>query len=684
MSTLQQRFGIGTQNTFAQANFAAISDDDYRAAFEEGIAAQNDALAALAAATDAPCGCLLADFEASGVYLTRVGESFWTLKSADTNEARDAIDEEMSARLAVHSDSIYLNKALFDRFVALDERAKTGEAELDEQDAWLLSETLRKFRRSGIELDEAGQERLKAINEELAALESKYIQLVVKGRGEAAVRIETLAELDGLSEAQIAACKATAEARGWDGAWGLELVNTTQQPLLASLNHRATRERLFKASVGRSTLPSSDVRPIMLRLIALRGEKAHLLGFRHYADYVASNGCAKSTDNFMPLLKTMTAAAVRNAKREAEALQALLSDLEPGATLEAWDWQWLAEKLKASQLNLDAAELTPYLSFESVLVNGVFAAATGLYGITFHKRDDVVGYTADTRAYEIREADGSVLALALFDPYARASKEGGAWMTQIVDQSTAFGTLSVVTNNCNQPKPAPGKTGLMTWDEVTTLFHEFGHDLHGILSHVKYPDASGTSTPGDFVEFPSQVNEIWAWEPALIEQYARHFETGEPLPQSYVETLAASQHFGEGYDAAEIYQSTYLDQVWHQSAAADLPQTPDEIEAWEHKTLVDAGFFFELVPPRYKSVYFSHIWGVGYSANYYGYMWADVMAADAQAWFRENGGLKRENGDHFRAEVLSRGGSRDAMESYRAFRGSDPDPIHLIRRRGLE
>jgi peptidyl-dipeptidase Dcp len=684
VSTLQQRFGIGTQDTFALANFAAISDDDYRAAFEEAIAAQNEALAALAAATDAPCGCLLADFEASGVYLTRVGESFWTLKSADTNDARDAIDEEMSARLAVHSDSIYLNTALFDRFVALDARAKAGEVELDEQDAWLLSETLRKFRRSGIELDEAGQERLKAINEELAALESKYIQLVVKGRGEAAVRIETLAELDGLSEAQIAACKTTAEARGWDGAWGLELVNTTQQPLMASLNHRPTRELLFKASIGRSTLPDSDVRPIMLRLIALRGEKAHLLGFRHYADYVASNGCAKSTDNFMPLLKTMTAAAVRNAKKEAEGLQALLSELEPGATLEAWDWQWLAEKLKASQLNLDAAELTPYLSFESVLVNGVFAAATGLYGITFHKRDDIPGYTADTRAYEIREADGSVLALALFDPYARPTKEGGAWMTQIVDQSTAFGTLSVVTNNCNQPKPAPGKTGLMTWDEVTTLFHEFGHDLHGILSHVKYPEASGTSVPGDFVEFPSQVNEIWAWEPALIEKYARHFETGEPLPQSYVETLAASQHFGEGYDACEIYQSTYLDQVWHQSAPEDLPQTPDEIEAWEHKALVDAGFFLELVPPRYKSVYFSHIWGVGYAANYYGYMWADVMAADAQAWFRENGGLKRENGDHFRAEVLSRGGSRDAIESYRAFRGSDPDPIHLIRRRGLE
>ncbi|MDR2619992.1 MAG: M3 family metallopeptidase [Propionibacteriaceae bacterium] len=689
MSTLKNKFGFGATPTrtvagtkFVVPDYPNISDDDYRAAFAEAMAEQLAGIAAIVADPEPPSVKLLADIEATGLYLTRVGEAFFTLKSADTNAARDAIDEDISPALAKHTDAIALNRGLYDKLVELQNRAAAGEVTLDEQDAWLLSEQIRHHRRAGIDLAPAEQERLRAINEELATMGAKFSTIIVKGRGAACIRIDDVAELDGLSDEQLAACKLAAETRGWPG-WALELVNTTQQPLLASLNNRATREKLFKASVGRSVTGDTDVRPLMLQTVALRSEKAKLLGFPTYAEYVADDGCAKTTATFMPLLRRVATAAVANAKKEAVALQAELETYEPGATLEAWDWQWLAEKQRAKMLNLDNATLSAYFPFEQVLEQGVFAAANALYGITF-ERIDVPGYTADCRAYLVRDFDGSDLALALFDPYARASKEGGAWMTGIVDQSTLFDTLTVVTNNCNQPKPAPGRPSLMTWREVETLFHEFGHDLHGILTHVKYPSTAGTATPTDFVEYPSQVNEIWGWLPELIEKYARHFETGEALPQHYIDALSASRHFGEGYASAEIYQATYLDQMWHQLPRELLPETPDDIEDWERKVLEDAGLYFPLVPPRYKSTYFSHIWGVGYAANYYAYMWSEVMDADTANWFMENGGLRRELGQRFRDCILSHGGSGDVMVYYRELLGHDPDPIHLIRRRGLE
>jgi peptidyl-dipeptidase Dcp len=688
VSTLKSKFGFdptpartvpGTE--FVYADYPNISDDDYHAAFAEAMGEQLASIDVIVADPEPPSAQLLADIELAGLYLTRVGETFFTLKSADTNAARDAIDEDISPELAKHGDAIALNRGLYDKLVALQVRAAAGEVELDDQDSWVLSEQLRHHRRAGIELPPAEQERLKAINEELATLGAKFASTTVKGRGAACVRIDDVAELDGLSDEQLAACKRAAETRGWPG-WGLELVNTTQQPMLASLNNRATREKLFKASVGRATTGDTDVRPLILTTVALRAEKAKLLGFPTYAEYVADNGCAKNTATFMPLLTRVATAAVANARKEAEVLQQELRRYEPGATLEPWDWQWLAEKQRAELLNLDDALLRPYFSFEQVLERGVFAAATALYGITF-ERTDVPGYTEDCRGYIVRDHDGSDLALALFDPYARPSKEGGAWMTSIVDQGTLTGALSVVTNNCNQPKPAAGRPSLMTWSEVNTLFHEFGHDLHGILTRVKYPSTAGTATPTDFVEYPSQVNEIWAWLPEMIEQYARHYETGEVLPEHYIKALAASEHFGEGYASAEIYQATYLDQMWHQLPADKLPETPDEIEAWERKALEDAGLYFPLVPPRYKSTYFSHIWGSGYAANYYAYMWSEMMDADTANWFMENGGLKRELGQRFRDCILSRGGSGDVMVFYRELLGHDPDPTHLIRRRGL-
>ncbi|MDR0960027.1 MAG: M3 family metallopeptidase [Propionibacteriaceae bacterium] len=668
---------------FHLPDFEAFDDETSLVALRAGMSAQSDALATMAADTTPPTQQLLADWESSRRLLARAATAFWTRKSSDTNPRRDEIDEVFSPELAAHQDSIYLDAALFERFTALDARATAGEVKLDDEDRWFLSEILRGFRRAGIELDAPAMERLKQINTELAALTAKYQSLLVAGRRESDVHITDEAALDGLSAAQLAACREAAQARGREG-WVIELVNTTGQPILADLNVRATRQAVFEASVGRGQFGDTDVRLVILEIIRLRDEKAKLLGFEHYAAYVADDGMAKTTENVMNLLTRVASASIPNAEKERVELQTLLDTLEPGETVQAWDWQWLAEKVKASKLSFDEGALRPYLEFESVLEKGVFAAATALYGITFHRRDDLRGYVDDCRFYEVHDADDSPIALAVFDPYSRPTKEGGAWMTSLVDQSHLFGELPVVTNNCNHAKPQPGQPSLMTWDQVTTLFHEFGHDLHGLLSDVRYPSLSGTSTPRDFVEYPSQVNEIWAWEPSLLAEYARHWETGEPLPQPMVDKIAASAHIGEGYAAAEIYQAMLLDQAWHQIPVENLPKNPDEIDAFEQRALEGFGVFYPLIPPRYRTCYFSHIWGLSYSAAYYAYLWSEVMDADTAAWFRDNGGLLRENGERFKKMILSIGYSRDLSQAYRDFRGADPDPIHLLRRRGLD
>jgi peptidyl-dipeptidase Dcp len=677
----QELFGLTGRLPYQMPDFAAIKPEDYGPAFEEAMAAELAGLEEIATADGPPTVEWIAQWERAGVFLRRVGGAFYTQKDSDTNDVLDATDEEFAAKLAAHADKILLDRRLYDKLVALQAAADAGDVALDAQDAWWLSESLRDYRRAGIDLTLLEQERLKDLNQQIATLEARFASLTPVVRGASAVRIDTVEELDGLSDEQVAAAKAAAESRGWDG-YALELVNTTQQPMLAKLNVRETRRKLFEASVGRGQIDGADVRPMILELLPLRAEKARLLGFEHYAAYVADDGCIKTTANVMDLLLKVGRAAVANARREAAELQVQLGEIYPGATLEPWDWQWLAERQKAAQLELADEALAPYLPFESVLVNGVFAAAEGLYGITFSPREDVVGYAPDMRAYEVREADGTPLALVLFDPYARPSKQGGAWMTDMVQQNHLLEVKPVVTNNCNQPKPSAGKPSLMTWDEVTTLFHEFGHDLHGMLSDVRYPSMSGTETPTDFVEYPSQVNEIWAWEPALISQYARHYETGEPMPAEWVDRLAASRHFGEGYAAAEIYQAMLLDQAWHQADPLGLPGV-DGVDAFEQAALEGYGVAFPLVPPRYRTCYFSHIWGVGYAAAYYSYLWSEVLDADTAAWFTEHGGLKRENGEAFRRQILGVGGSVDVMAAFEKFRGRPVDVTHLLQRRGL-
>ena len=668
---------------YALHDFAHIAADDWRAALSDGMAEQLAELDVIATDPTPPTAANVLDaWERSGQLLNRAAMGFWTLKEADTTDALDAIEEEMSPRLAAHSDAIMLDRRLYDRLVALDARVTAGEITLDEQGAWLLSEKLRDFRRLGVNLPEADQATLRVLNERIATLEAKWNSVVVAGRNEAALHIEDASLLSGLTPADLHAAGEAATRRGLQG-WVLEVVNTTGQPLRDKLENRDVRRRLHRAAVGRGLTGENDTRPLIVELARLRSQRASLLGFAHHAEFVASDGCAKTTQAVNAILHRVARPAVDNASKEAVELQAALAMDHPGETLEPWDWQFYAERVRSATFSLDDEVLRPYLDFERVLVDGVFAAATGLYGITFVRRDDLRGYTDECRTYQVHDADGTPMALVVIDPYARPTKQGGAWMTSLVDQSELLGHLPVVTNNCNLVRPASGEPTLMSWDNVITLFHEFGHDIHGLLSQVRYPSRSGTATPRDFVEYPSQVNEMWAWDPALLRSYARHHETGEPVPQEWIDTLNAARHAGEGYAATEIFGSMILDQVWHQTPLDELPSSPDEVEDFEKRALASWQIDFPLVPPRYRTAYFSHIWSGSYAAGYYSYLWSEVMDADTVAWFVENGGMTRANGDHFRATLLSKGSSIDVMASYRNFRGADPDVRHVLERRGL-
>ena len=664
---------------FQLPDYAHLSDADFREAIEQGM---SEHLAELnAVATDespATVENVLEAWERTGATLTRAMNAFWVAKAADTNDERDAIEADLAPRLAAHSDAILLDRRLYDRLQALAARRDAGEVELDDQADFLLGERLREYERGGIHLQGEQQDRLKEINERLATLSTRFDKLLVAGRNAAAVHVTDVAQVDGLGADDLAGAAEAARAADLEG-WLLELTNTTQQPQLAVLTDRDTRRRLFEASVNRGVGGEHDSRAVLLEIAHLRDERARLLGFPHHAAYVAQDGCAGSTQAVNDILGRLGPAVYDAMARKGERLQARFGQIEPGATLEPWDVSYVAELLRAEEKSLDDAALRPYLEFDRVLVDGVFAAATGLYGITFHHRPELVGYTPDARVYEVREDDGSVLGAVVIDPYTRATKQGGAWMTGMVDQSELLDDAPVVSNTCNFNPPAPGSPSLLTWDNVITLFHEFGHDLHGLLSQVHYPSRSGTAVPRDFVEFPSQVNEIWAYD--LLDDYARHHATGEPMPAAWVSTLREGAR--ESFEYAELLSAMLLDQAWYQTPAEELPASPEDVEAFEAAALARAGVDLPLVPPRYRSAYFHHIFGGGYSAGYYSYLWSEIMDADTVAWFRENGGMSRENGQRFREKLLARGGSIEAMAAYRDFRGADPDLQHLLDRIGV-
>ena len=663
--------------------FDRIDDSLYLPAFERGMEEQLAEVEAIAGSTEAPTfENTLVALERSGRVLERVSQVFFNLNSADTNDALDAIRGEIAPRLSAHSDSILLNGALFERVRALHERR--DELDLDGESRRLVEEYYKDFVRAGARLPEADQERLREINAELAGLETTFTQNVLSEVNGAGVVVESREALAGLSKNEITAAAEAAAAQDLDGKYVIALRNTSGQPPLAALENRDLRRRIMEASLARGSQGGDfDNRGVISRMARLRAERAVLLGYPNHAAYSLERQTARTVAAVNARLASLAPAAVANARREAADLQAVAAAGGQEGGVAAWDWAFYTEQVRAERYAFDAAALRPYFELDNVLRNGVFHAASGLYGLTFRERTDLPVYHPDVRVFDVIDAGGEPLALFLADFYARPSKRGGAWMSSFVSQSRLLGTRPVVANTLNIPKPPEGEPTLLTFEEVETLFHEFGHALHGFFSAVQYPYFSGTSVPRDFVEYPSQVNEMWATWPEVLRNYAVHHETGEPMPAELLDKVLASETFNQGFATTEYLAASLLDQAWHQLAAGEVPAA-DQVTAFEADALARAGVALETVPPRYRSTYFSHIWSHGYSAGYYSYIWAEVLDADTVEWFKENGGLKRENGDRFRSMLLSRGGSRDALELFRDFRGREPDIAPLLARRGLD
>jgi peptidyl-dipeptidase Dcp len=662
--------------------FDKITDADFAPAFELGMAQESEEIAAIAGNTDDPTfDNVFVALERSGRLLARVSTVFFNLVSANTNESMEALRTEIAPKLSAHNDEILLNRALFDRIEALyQQRNNLG---LDSESLRLVERYRTSFVRAGAELSEENKDRLKAMNGELAELSTTFSQNVLKEVNAGAIVVDTREELAGLSENEIAGAAQAATERGLEGKFVIPLLNTSGQPALASLENRELRQRIHQTSLARGSSGGEfDNRGVLTRVVKLRAERAELLGYPDHASYILEDETALTAAAVNQRLASLAPPAVANAKREAADLQALIDSEGGDFKLASWDWDYYTEKVRQARYDFDGSQLRPYLEMNNVLERGVFYAATQLYGITFKERPDLPTYHPDVRVFEVHDSDGSLLAIFMADYYARPSKRGGAWMNEYVSQSLLTGDQPVIANHLNVPKPPEGEPTLLTFDEVGTMFHEFGHALHGMFSNVEYPYFSGTSVPRDFVEFPSQVNAMWATWPSVLENYAVHFETGESMPKELLDKVLATQRFNQGFATTEYLEASLLDQAWHQLSPEEVPDA-DGLLDFEANALRQAGVAMDEVPPRYRSTYFSHIMG-GYSAGYYSYIWSEVLDADTVEWFLENGGLKRENGDHFREALLSRGGSEDAMTLYREFRGRDPEVGPLLKRRGLD
>ena len=660
--------------------FDKIKDEHFGPAFDAGMAEQLKEVEAIANQSAKPTfENTIVALEKSGQLLNRATTVFFNLVGTDTNDARNKLRAEYAPKLSAHGDAISLNPKLFARIKALyDQRESLG---LGAQEQRLVERYYNDFVRAGAALSEKDKARMRDINARMAVLGTQFIDNVLAEVNDSAVVVDTKEELAGLSDEQIAAAAEAAKSRKLDGKYVIALLNTTGQPVLAQLQNRALRERIHKASVARGSRGNQwDNTAIVAEVLKLRAERAALLGYQTPADFVLADEGAKTAANVNDMLFKLAPAAVANAKREAADIQKVI-DAEGGKfQLQPWDWAYYAEKVRQEKFNFDEAQLKPYFEMKNVLENGVFYAANQLYGISFKERTDLPKYHPDTWTYDVFNADGSQLAIFIFDPYARASKRGGAWMNSYVQQNELFGTKPVVANHLNVPKPGDGKPTLLTWDEVTTAFHEFGHALHGMFSDVKYPYFF-MNVPRDFVEYPSQVNEMWADWPAILANYAKHYQTGEPMPQALLDKVMASQKFNQGFATTEYLGAAMLDQSYHQLPADRIPDA-GSIMAFEAKALAKDGIAYAPVPPRYRTPYFSHIMG-GYAAGYYAYIWSEVLDANTTQWIKDNGGLKRENGDRFRDTLLSRGGSKDASQLFVDFTGHGPDIKPLLIKRGL-
>jgi len=663
--------------------FDKIGDADYAPAFDEGMQEQAAEIAKIANSKAAPTfENTIVAMERSGRLLNRVSTVFFSLNGANTNDTLQALDRTLAPKLSAHSDAMLLNAKLYARIKTLyDKRASLG---LDPESGYLLERYHTDFVRAGAKLSAADKEKLKAYNGKLAALQTAFAQNVLKELNASALVVDTKQALDGMSDAQIAKAASDAKARGLDGKYAIPIVNTTGQAPLSVLKDRTTRERLLAASMARGSRGGEfDNRELVLQLAKLRAERAALLGYASHAAYHLEDQTARNTDAVNRLLAEFAQPAVRNARREAADIQKVI-DAEQGSNngfrLAAHDWQFYSDKVSKERYAFDQNELKPYFELDSVLENGVFFAANKVFGLTFKERKDLPVYQADVRVWDVFDADGKQLAIFIGDFYARGNKRGGAWMNAYVSQSKLLGTQPVVANHLNIPKPANGEPTLLTYDEVRTAFHEFGHALHGMFSNVQYPRFSGTRVPRDFVEFPSQVNEMWATWPDILNNYAKHYQTGAPMPKALLDKVLAAAKFNEGQRTTEYLAAAILDQKWHQLKAG---QVPADVLAFEAQALQEAGVDFAPVPPRYRTTYFSHVFSGGYSAGYYGYLWAEKLDADTVDWFKENGGLSRKNGDWFRQKLLSKGGTMDAMQMFREFRGRDAKVEPLLERRGL-
>lgn len=656
--------------------FAEITDEHYRPAFEQGMADQLTEIRNITRRRDMPTfENTMIPLEQSGQLLERVATVFFNKVSADGNDFTAELEEEIAPLLAAHSDAIKLDSQLYWRIKTLHEQL--DELGLDAESRYLVERYFVEFTVAGAGLDDEQKETLRDYNQRLSTLTTRFEKNLLADTNDLAIVIEDVAELDGLEPGEISAAAEAAKDRGLDGKYLVTLVLPTGHPWLASLTNRDVRARIMAASRARGNRGGEyDNSALVLQIAKLRAERAKLLGFESHAAWVIADETAKTPANVAAMLDKLAVPAARNAKEEQADLEK-----QAGQPIEAHDWAFYSEKVRQAKYDVDEVAMRPYFEAENVLQKGVFFAATKLYGITFTERADIPAYHPDVRVFEVHNEDGSPVGLYTLDLYTRDSKRGGAWMNSLISQSTLLDHPVVVTNNLNVPKPAAGEPTLLTYDEVNTFFHEFGHALHGLFARVTYPKFAGTNTYRDFVEFPSQVNEMWMLWPVVLANYAVHYQTGEPMPQEFVDKIQASSAFNEGFATSEYLAAALLDQAWH-TIPADAEVT--EVAPFEATALAKVGLDNAAVPTRYSSTYFQHVFSTSaYDAGYYSYIWSEVLDADTVEWFKENGGLTRENGDRFRQRLLGVGGSKDPLEAFRDFRGRDAEIQPLLDRRGL-
>lgn len=661
--------------------FDKYKESDYAPAIAEGIKQKLAEVDKIANDTAPPTfENTYVALEKSGVLLTRVLSVFDAMTSANTTDGLQKIDEETSPKLAAMSDSIHLNSKLFDRLKTVYEQRNS--LKLDAESQRLIEVTYKDFELAGANLSDADKEKLKALNQQAATLSTQFTNKLLAASKAGGLTVKDQKQLAGLSEAELSAASQAAKDRKLTDAWLLVLQNTTQQPLLQPLEDRDSRKALYEASINRAEHgDANDTRQLISKLAKVRAEQAQILGFPSYAAWKLQNQMAKTPQAALDFMHKIVPAATARAEREAQDIQTLIDKQKGGFKLAAWDWQHYSEQVRKEKYDLDDAQIKPYFELNNVLENGVFYAANLLYGVTFKERHDLPVYNPDVRVFEVFDKDGQSMALFYADYYQRDNKGGGAWMSNFVDQSKLFGTKPVIYNVANFQKPAEGKPALLSWDDVITMFHEFGHALHGLFADQQYPSLSGTATPRDFVEFPSQFNEHWASDPKVFSHFAKNYQTGEAMPQALRDKIEKASKFNKGYEMTELLAAALLDMHWHSLSASEPEQDVDKFEAASlKKDNIDLAY----VPPRYRSSYFQHIWGNGYAAGYYAYLWTEMLADDAFAGIEEQGGLTRENGQKFRDQILSRGNSEDLEKLYETWRGKAPSIEPMLINRGLK